>query len=300
MRRKRKIAAWLIAAALMTACPVFVSGEGSETTSGGAVSAPGTPLAPDTEEARILPDTPDPPDMPDTPDTDKQGTAPAFPISGIPETTYESEQIARTDIVDVSLPNDLPFDIVIFSGTGSGVVRSSDFQITNNGPFPVDISVCDMRVKIANEDAFSVCSDRNLPEEGNNIFINTVRVSGAESPNIILGARPSGENFRFALESGASDAFRFEGLVNEHGDTRWEDTVVTISLHFEITSAGAEAATVPADRAPTEEEDASLPAEGEPATPERVVSEPRAEQAEVPDMPEELEDAPPPDAENNI
>jgi hypothetical protein len=284
----------LIVSALVLNHLSFVSGEGSETTSGGAISAPGTPLAPDTEEAQT------PPDTPDTSDADKQGTPPAFPIAGISETTYESEQIARTDIVDVSLPNDLPFDIVIFSGTGSGVVMSSDFPVTNNGPFPVDISVCDVRVKIADEDAFSVRSDRNLPEEGNNIFINMVRASGAESPNIILGTRPSDENFRFTLESGASGAFRFEGLVNEHGDMRWEDTVVTISLHFEITNVGVEAASAPTDGAPTEEADASLSAEDEPVTLEPIVFEPRTEQAEMSDMPELEDAAAPPDAESGI
>jgi hypothetical protein len=176
------------------------------------------------EETPALPD-----DLPD-----------AFPISEISETTYESEQTAQTDIVDVLLPSDIPFDIVIFNSTGDGFITSSDFLITNNNAFSVDVVVCDACVTVANEDAFSVRSDKNLPENGNNIYINMIQGSDAGYSNSVLDTRPNGENFRFVLESGASDTFRFEGVVNEHGNMRWGDTTVTISLRFEIAITGAE------------------------------------------------------------
>jgi hypothetical protein len=193
-------------------------------------------------------------------------------ISGISETTYANEQIARTDIVDVSLPNDLPVDIVIFTGTGEGVVMSSDFLITNNGAFSVDVSVCDAHVTVANEDAFSVRPDKNLPVEDNNIYIDMICDADAESGHTVLGTESGGENFRFALESGASGAFRFEGVVNEHGDMKWEDTTVTISLRFEITITGAEAVSAPETDMILEEpailEDPAIPENPEEATKE--------------------------------
>jgi hypothetical protein len=304
----KKITIWLTAIAMAMAFPAFVLGAGTGNTSGGAISAPETPQLP-SEEAPPAAASP----------------SPALPISGMSETTYASEQLARTDIVDVSLPNEIPFDIVIFSSTGDGVVRSSDFLVTNNGAFAADVSVCAAHVTVANADAFSVRSDENLPEEGNNIYIRMLSDS-AESSGIVLGARPSGENFGFSLESGASGAFRFEGVVNEHGDMKWEDTTVTITLRFEIaTAAGREdAAPTPpsgepavpepapellapkpavpepapettAPDTPSEEESGSLPQNGEPAAPETAAPEPaapntQAEQAETPDKPS-IEDA---------
>jgi hypothetical protein len=251
-------------------------------------------------------------------------------ISGISETTYASEQIARTDIVDVSLPNDLPFDIVISTGTGDGVVMSSDFLITNNGALPVEVSVCDAYVTVANEDAFSVRSDKNLPAEGNNIYIDMICDANAESGHTVLGTEPGGENYKFTLKSGASDTFRFEGVVNEHGDMKWEDTTVTITLRFEMTIMDTETVSVPETAAISEEpaipeeseepaipenaeetapelteetpdeENGSLPPGDAPVVPDPVAPETPAEQAETPETPSTEDAAAPPDTESGI
>ncbi|MDR1246043.1 MAG: hypothetical protein LBK57_03335 [Clostridiales Family XIII bacterium] len=161
--------------------------------------------------------------MPDTPPQIAPEESPTSAVLG-----------AQNGIIDVALPDEVPFDILIFSDTGTGVVLSSEFRVANNSDFPVNVTIRDAYVNIANEDSFSVRSDENLPEEGNNIYIDMICDAGGESAHTVIGAEPGGENFVFALDGGASGTFRFEGAVNEYGDIKWEETSIMIFLSFEI------------------------------------------------------------------
>lgn len=140
-------------------------------------------------------------------------------------------------LVDVSLPDDIPFEIIIFSSTKTGVIQSSEFQITNNSGFPVDIALCNVKLHIADPGDFSVRSDENLPEEGSNIHMSMVCENNAATSSFTLGETPKDADFVYALESGASGSFRFEGAVNEYGTVPWSETTVTVSMRFAVSSA---------------------------------------------------------------
>jgi hypothetical protein len=138
------------------------------------------------------------------------------------------------------------------------------------------VTVRDAYANTDDEDNFFIRTDENLPEEGNNIYIRMICDTGTTSAAVVLGAWPSGENFVYALESGASGSLRFEGLVNERGDMAWSETKVSVSVCFAISVADSEPARVPAPAAPEEE-----PLRTEGRTPEEAPPEANTAPADI-------------------
>jgi hypothetical protein len=228
----RKITVCLIISTLAMTCAIFASEARPENTSGSAIAVPEAPLLseevlpPEIEEPGEAMVWEDPELVPETPED-------ATPAEEDPT----DEMSTQEDILDVLLPDALPFDVVIFSGTGKGVIASPEFRIENRNSFPVRIALCDARVDTTDKDVFRVRPDENLPEEGNNLCIRMICDDGTSSASAVFGTDPGGTDFVYALEGGASGSLRFEGAVNEYGDAAWGDTAVRVSLRFEITSA---------------------------------------------------------------
>ncbi|MDR1320072.1 MAG: hypothetical protein LBK56_01415 [Gracilibacteraceae bacterium] len=209
------------------------------------------PLA---EEPATEPDEPTPAteepvtelgDQTPAPEEPATGTDVQAPVEGEPLTDPEEELAAPNgqaaeppNVMEVLLPDEIPFDIVLFNG--QGFVTSPEFQIVNRGPDPIRAALLDARLTLSDPEAFFVRPDENLPNEGNNIHLRLVCVSGAKTAAVTLGTEGSGEVFAYELAGGESGSFRLEGAVNERGDKAWGDIDISVSVRFELSAAAVE------------------------------------------------------------
>jgi hypothetical protein len=191
----------------------------------------------------------------------------------------------------VSLPDELPFDIVILRGSGNGVVASPVFQIVNHSAFSVRVALRDARVEIADDEGFAVCREAELPEGGNSIFIQMLCGADGTKESAAALSAEDGAEFIYELAGGAAGSLRFEGVVREAGDRAWEETEVRVSLCFEIFAAPS--AETPPDLPVAEE--AANGEEAEATPEEAAASEEAAPEEAAPDgtAPEEAEETEP-------
>jgi hypothetical protein len=170
----------------------------------------------------------------DTPDSADDAPSPVADPSGNPGDGILPASDAPADVFAVTLPNDISFDIVIFQNTG--LVASPEFQIVNHGALPVSVALREALLIIADPEGFTVQTDENLPESGNNIYVSLI--SGDQT--VALSATPAGTDLICALAGGESASFRLAGVVNEYGDIPWSETAVSVSIRFELSEMNAD------------------------------------------------------------
>jgi hypothetical protein len=210
--------------------------------------------------------------------------------------------------VNLTLPDELPFDIVLPSGGGFGIVHSEDFAVTNNGENVSLVSLVSARVEIADTERFAVSDSEALPDAGNTIHISLVCAQNGAETRYALSETPS-DAHEYALAGGETATFRFDGVVNELGDAPWSETTVTVSLCFAVNGGAAspEAEEVmeppevdeAAEETPEPEEVAETPepdeiAPEEPSAPEET---PESEETPAPEDEEVTEETPEPEPE---
>jgi hypothetical protein len=154
----------------------------------------------------------------------------------------DEENEIPTEKVNLVLPSEVPFDIVLPSTGGEGFVRSQEFRITNNGSGRVRVTLASLYVHIEDGEYFAVSEDENpLDTEGSAIHMYLLCSQGAPVERYVLSEIPR-DAHTYLLESGESGVFRMGGTVRESKDAPWSNTKVKVSLRFDVDSSDADAA----------------------------------------------------------
>ncbi|MDL2274099.1 hypothetical protein LJC34_06130 [Oscillospiraceae bacterium OttesenSCG-928-G22] len=321
------VTAWLLVILLLGSMMGFAADEPQD-----EPSVPTEATLPEPEQTESPTDPPTPSELPEpSPPGDPTDAPPSPEASGsdIPDETpteepssepsavetdppLESPKPSEAPIlpamqegsVDVVLPHDLSFDIVIFSHNNTGIVTSDPFIITNFGETAVNVSLYAARLTVADPELFSICSEGELPGTGSNIRMAlTVAEQDAER-RVALSETPSGVIYTYRLESGESGEFRFEGEANEFGDTPWIDTVVTVSLCYSVELEGGVAS--PPETPPLSEPSSDPPTietppamTTDPTEVPAVTDPPEMEPTDSPEEPRKEPDEPDPMPEEN-
>jgi hypothetical protein len=239
----KKIVVWLIAVAMIMGCLSFASGEEPETTSGGGISVPETPLPP--EEPWL------PPNQPDTeePDIPPESVDPENPEMVEPEENALEEEVAQEealsetderDILNIVIPSDLNFTIDPLDLAGRGQVYSDAQTIENLGETDVIVSFSDVSVVFANETDFEAVSapfnayagsarkaiylllDFGRPDVPAAVLTDKTRT---DAPAVFMSAAGSEPN---------ACSLSLSGNVNYGKDADWQDGDVKIRLTYKI------------------------------------------------------------------
>jgi hypothetical protein len=151
------------------------------------------------------------------------------------------------NLVSLTLPSEIPFNLVLPKNGGVGYVTSKEFWITNNGSGGIEVTLDSARVNIDNIDSFALVNNAPLPENGSNLYLSLICTQNGNSTSYVLADTPS-TTHSYWLESGESASFRMDGLVSERGETVWSETTVTVSLCFTVmTSLETENKIAPTD-----------------------------------------------------
>jgi hypothetical protein len=188
------------------------------------------------------------------------------------------------DDVSVTLPADIPFNIVLPKNGGKGFVDSKAFQITNNGANPIGVTLGAVQLSVSNIEAFSISDSEILPDEGNNIYVSLICVQDGVSEAYAVTGKPRVAH-TFWLAGGESAEFRIGGTVNERGETPWSASIVTISLRFTVVNLDGNLSNEPEEA----ETDAEAPLETNTAPevlPEFGTEIPPEQEADTPSTPE--------------
>jgi hypothetical protein len=170
-----------------------------------------------------------------------------FPEPEIPEYMH----IVQDDM-DVTVPRELPFQIVLLKDGGGGFVTSDKFFITNNGEVNVRVLLADVQVHILNNDEFSLLSDPQLPMTGNSINMSLICKQNNLTERYVISESPA-DTYEYTLAPGESATFEFDGTVGEFGDIPWFTTNVVASVRFVLNSEISEAPLLDETVTPIEE-----------------------------------------------
>jgi hypothetical protein len=205
-----------------------------------------------------------------------------------PETLPEP----ASDVLTVTVPDNLDFKIDPYALAGRGQIYSESFAFVNDGPSDLLLSFVDARVALPNADDY-LLSDRpvglDFESEKKAICLALLFDAPQERSAILTGADLPDISL-LVPANGGSAAFAIGGSVNDDPDDRWYDGEVKISVTYRF-------APLPRQEADAQEAGAEA-AQGPPAGPETPPAEQADDRAAVTREPESLpeiaEGAPPP------
>lgn len=154
--------------------------------------------------------------------------------SGADSNSLDENSTQSDGIIDVLLPYDISFDIVIAKTSKTGIVVSKDFKIINQGQNDVTVKMTSTFLEISDTSEYNISGTRDLPEDGNNINIELICSSGGSSETLPMSNMFDDVSYAYYLESGGVGTFRLDGVVNEFGNTLWSDTTVKVTVCFSI------------------------------------------------------------------
>lgn len=192
---------------------------------------PGNTEAPETTGA---PENTDEPENTGEPEiTDEPGN------TDEPENTEEPEESEQPEglpasAVDVTLPYDASFTIMVFDGIGEGIVVSDEYEIVNNGGTIVNIEIVSVMIEIEGVGTYDVLASDELPEEGSAIFAELVCSDADGESRVVLTPYLTECAHTYVLQPGEKGRFSFSGSVSEDAESRWADANVSVKLGFKF------------------------------------------------------------------
>jgi len=151
----------------------------------------------------------------------------------INELTDTEEAEDEHDIVNLQLPSDLPFNLVVPKNGFTGIVYSNVFEVTNHDETAVSVKFDNVRAEIEDNISFSLSDSPQLPEDGNNLHLVLAIIHNGSSKEHILSNEPQALD-TFLIESGETVYLQISGTVNQRGNAAWDETLVTLSIVFAI------------------------------------------------------------------
>lgn len=190
------------------------------------------PEVTDEPEVTEVPEVTDEPEITEKPEiTDEPEITEDPEITDEPEITEEPEEL--TDLsVDVTLPYDASFTIMVFEGLGEGVIVSDKYTIVNNGDTTVYVEIVSVTLEIEGVGTYDVLMDDKLPESGSAIFAELVCSDDYSDRHVTLTPYPMEYAYTYLLFPGAEGHFSFNGVVSEDAESKWADANVSVKLGF--------------------------------------------------------------------
>lgn len=132
--------------------------------------------------------------------------------------------------IDVMLPSDIPFKILLSRKSKKGIIYSDEFEIVNRGDDDVAVEISAAKIQIEDEGDYYISDTRELPETGSNIFMELLCLDNQEPSSIVMTDTPSEVVHTYNLKGGEVGKFKFGGTVNEIDGPSWGDTVVQVQI----------------------------------------------------------------------
>jgi len=152
-------------------------------------------------------------------------------MEGFSGSAYSSDDNGFQGIINLTLPSELPFSLIIPQNGDTGFIYSDDFIITNNGDSSIIVELNDVFLRIEDKESFSISPKANLPDYGNNIHFILNIIKSSETHGFIIDDTPQTLK-SFLINSGESIKLNITGTINERSHTAWEDTSIYLTVVF--------------------------------------------------------------------